>query len=491
VEPLRALDDGVLAALRERLSAASYDDGLLSEAERVAPRQLDAVRLPLVHAWLARRGGPGSTAAALFGYAATLSEGQVRSALGDELCRALLAAQVLGRTGEGISSRYRLVPLSGLLLLSDPPEAGPEAAVGPGPTTLTLARLLPESPGSVLDLGCGAGTLALLAAARGAPRVLGVDLSPRAVALARENARLNRLTAEFREGDLLAPVAGERFDLLVGQPPYVVLPDGVEPVTWLHGGPLGEELALRFAGAALEALGPGGLALLHFDSPVLPGRPLLDRVRRALSGADADLALLTTPGPSPDLQAAAYGALDDPGLGERYRATVRRYRAHLAEAGIESFSRVLALLRRAAVPGGGFAGILPVPSLDRLGPEDIKGYLAGLALAGAPEAALLAARVEVAHGARLVEETVLGGARTASQASLHFDRGVAADQAVSEATLALLEALQGAPDVAGALSRYAEALGAAPAEVRGAALAALRDGLARGVFAVAGLTPRL
>jgi release factor glutamine methyltransferase len=84
---------------------------------------------------------------------------------------------------------------------------------------MLLADLVPEQAGDVLDVGCGAGTLALVAASRGARRAVGVDLSERAIELARFNARLNGVAAEFRAGDLLAPVRGEAFDLVVSQPP--------------------------------------------------------------------------------------------------------------------------------------------------------------------------------------------------------------------------------------------------------------------------------
>lgn len=73
----------------------------------------------------------------------------------------------------------------------------------------------------ILDLGCGYGALGIVAAAR-APqaRVVLVDVNPRAVALAEENIALNRVrNAEARCGDGCAPVAGERFDLILFNPP--------------------------------------------------------------------------------------------------------------------------------------------------------------------------------------------------------------------------------------------------------------------------------
>ena len=482
LEPLVALPDEALSELSARAAAAGYRHELLVETERVAPRQLDAVRLPLVQAWLGRRGGPGSTLAGLFSYGTEVERGEVVTALGDQLVAALLGAHVLRAGPYGaLSSRYRLTPLHGLLILSDPPEAGGEAVIGPGPTTMQLVDLIGPSPGDVLDVGCGAGTMALVAAARGARWAVGVDLSERAVAVARWNARLNGSRAEFRGGDLLAPVAGERFDLVLSQPPYVVLPPGLVATTYLHGGPLGEELALRFAAAFPAALLPGGLAILHFDAPALPGPPVVERLRAALGRAVADLVVLTAQGPSADLESAAYGALEDPSLGPGYRSAVARYRDHLAAAGVTAFTRVLALVRRPAAGPRGLTAQLPA-ALDRATPAALAHLLDGLDLAGAPEAELLSASVGPAPGARLVQEQPLTpGAEPSIR--LRFAEGLASDLELTPASLALLEALAASPNVSAAIDAYARACGAGPQEVQAPALAAVRDGLARGAYA--------
>ncbi len=74
---------------------------------------------------------------------------------------------------------------------------------------------------SILDMGTGSGVGAVFAARR-ADRVVAVDINPHAVRCARINALLNGVegTVEVREGNLFAPVAGERFDLILFNPPY-------------------------------------------------------------------------------------------------------------------------------------------------------------------------------------------------------------------------------------------------------------------------------
>ncbi len=73
----------------------------------------------------------------------------------------------------------------------------------------------------VLDLGTGTGALALAAVRCGAASVTAVDLSLRSVAAAWLNSRLNRVPCTVHRGDLFEPVAGQHFDLILANPPYV------------------------------------------------------------------------------------------------------------------------------------------------------------------------------------------------------------------------------------------------------------------------------
>lgn len=153
-----------------------------------------------------------------------------------------------------------------VLVVSDYLGARPDAVMGPGETTAVLYRAARprERVRRVLDLGCGAGTLALLLS-RDAGHVVATDINPRAVAFCRYNARLNGISnIEVRTGDLYAPVAGDRFDLIVSQPPYY--PGSSE--IYLHGGPRGHEIAERVLLGAPAHLTPGGRAVIHASWPL-------------------------------------------------------------------------------------------------------------------------------------------------------------------------------------------------------------------------------
>ena len=99
--------------------------------------------------------------------------------------------------------------------------------LGVGGATLTLLEMtVRDRVDSALDLGCGCGIQALYLATH-ASRVVATDVSARACALTQFNAALNETTIDVREGSLFEPVAGETFDLIVSNPPFVITPDSV------------------------------------------------------------------------------------------------------------------------------------------------------------------------------------------------------------------------------------------------------------------------
>ena len=150
-----------------------------------------------------------------------------------------------------------------------------DSVLVPRPDTETLVEVARSlradrnAPCRVLDLCTGSGAIALaLAKELPAAQVIGADVSERALAIARRNAERNALAdrVTFRQGDLWAAVPGERFDLIVSNPPYIasgVIPTlGAEvqrePVLALDGGADGLVFYDRILAAVREHLQPGG-----------------------------------------------------------------------------------------------------------------------------------------------------------------------------------------------------------------------------------------
>lgn len=138
---------------------------------------------------------------------------------------------------------------------------------------LALDRLPLDRPVAVADLGTGSGAIALaIAWERPEARVVATDASDAALAVARRNAaRLGLQRVEWRRGDWFAPLAGERFDLIASNPPYIAAADPHlsegdlrhEPTSALVAGADGLDALRRLAAGAPDHLAPGGWVLFE------------------------------------------------------------------------------------------------------------------------------------------------------------------------------------------------------------------------------------
>lgn len=125
-----------------------------------------------------------------------------------------------------------------------------------------------EAEGLVLDMGTGDGIQAITAARKPeVTRVVAVDINPRALEEARENAASAGVSekVEFRLGDLFQAVGDERFDYILFNPPYLPThpeePRDEATRAW-DGGPTGAEAVKRFLREARDHLRLGGKILL-------------------------------------------------------------------------------------------------------------------------------------------------------------------------------------------------------------------------------------
>ncbi len=136
----------------------------------------------------------------------------------------------------------------------------------------------------VLDICTGGGALALAAGRAGASAVTAVDLSRRSVITARINSRLHRTPVTVHQGDLFAPVHGERFDLVLSNPPYVpaageVLPRHRSARSW-DAGRDGRAILDRICAGVPDVLSEQGVLLLT-HSVLSDEEATLERLQRA------------------------------------------------------------------------------------------------------------------------------------------------------------------------------------------------------------------
>jgi release factor glutamine methyltransferase len=221
----------------------------------------------------------------------------------------ILDCDATDRYESHITRRARGEPVAYILgekeFWSLPLAVGPDTLIPRPETELLVERALLRVPADlpirILDLGTGSGAIALaLAHERPRARVVGVDVSRPAVAIAAGNAgRLGLANVEFRAGSWFEPVAGERYDLIVSNPPYIADGDprveaGVrryEPHAALYSGTSGLEALQGLAATAPAHLVPGGwLVVEHGDTQGEAVRRLFEQAGLTGVRTTADLA---------------------------------------------------------------------------------------------------------------------------------------------------------------------------------------------------------
>ena len=384
-----------LLALRTRLGAAAYAP--------VALRQWLGAGVPddvgpLNHApALARVGAapvPLGTAIRLFFLEADVPLTTARRLLSPSLCATLVAHGLLRGRADSVAARMRIDPVGDQLVLSDRRFRGPDRRalrlpVGdpvypPSSDSFILRDAVVAARGSmppdiaVLDLCTGSGVQALQAAGHAA-RLISVDVSRRAAAVTRCNAALNGVTQiEARVGDLYAPVRGERFDLIIANPPFVTSPYDDGPA-YHAGGPRGDRVLRRVLSRLGAHLRPGGRAVAISHVGLRAGESVESVARpwfRDFPGRAQVLVLET--GTAVDLAAAQAMFALDRGLAA-YAAEVRHWIAYLRRHRIDRVAVIVVVAapgdRRGIDVVDAAPRVLPIP-LSPLLPQRITDWLA-------------------------------------------------------------------------------------------------------------------
>jgi hypothetical protein len=273
--------------LRDDMRAAGYTvDGVL---ELLGPAAYAALgRGETVPALRGTEGGsPLATLTRLFVLQAPVGPDQARRAL--PALDVLVAGDLVGLDPSGaVVARLDIRPYAAddldFLVASDlgtgiggvRGPVRPDHVLGIGGASTTLAQLTVR-PGvdRALDLGTGCGVQALHLSQHAAS-VVGTDTNPRALALAGLTAALNDLDIDLRAGSLFDPVAGERFDIVVSNPPFVVSPS--PRFAYRDGGLDGDELCRALVSAAPRHLTDGGWCQLLANWLHVRGRDWRERV---------------------------------------------------------------------------------------------------------------------------------------------------------------------------------------------------------------------
>lgn len=358
---------------------------------------------------------------------------------------------------------------------------GADHVLGISSASTSLAQLTVREPVErALDLGTGCGVQALHLATH-VREVVATDVNERALWITRLNAELNGSEGlDVRDGSLFEPVAGEQFDLVVTNPPFVISPATGERLVYRDSGLPGDEVVRRVVSEAPRHLRPGGWCQVLANWVIEKDRPWDDRLRSWVEGSGCDVWVVQREVADPAQYVELW--LKDAGL-------------HGTEEYVERYDAWLGWFEEQGVEGVGF-GWLNLHRTDRdepvmrfeewpyeveqpLGPE-VADWGRRVALERSlDDEALLAARLV----ARVdVRQETFGepGAEDPEDIVLRQQRGLRRARKADTVEAGLVGACDGDLAVGQILDALATLLGSEPAVVRREYLPVVRDLLVEG-----------
>jgi hypothetical protein len=430
-KPPSAQDGDTLDTLRRVLQSAGFTVEAVEErlgAGELSLRRIDTA----VHLRRLDEDDGFATITKLFLLGATVGAEALASALAPLTAERLAATGLIDLVGDSARPLARLAPHGDYYVASDADAAANtpfDYVPGIQAPSVTLAKLtVRRRVESALDLGTGCGIQALLAA-KHARRVVATDINPRALAFAAFNARLNGIdTIDFRLGDAFEAVEGERFDVIVSNPPYVISPDA--SYAYRDSDSPADEICERIVRAAAGFLTNGGFAHVLVSWVDRPGGESAARLEEWLdAGCDAWL-----------LHYRETNAI-------AYEQALDRWTSHLRGLGIDAIGYGAVVLRRR---GSGRTWIrrdsLPLDRLEPAGDHTLRVFAGQDLLERASDSELLDARLVLTPQHTLEQQLeVKDGGFTVRAQILELTDGFRSRIGVDRHTASLLPHLDGRP----------------------------------------------
>lgn len=372
---------------------------------------------------------------------------------------------------------------------------GPLAAdhvLGVGGASLTLAQATPRHPvGRALDIGTGCGVQSLHLA-RHAGAVVATDTSTRALRFAATTAALSGQEWDLRRGSLTEPVAGERFDLVVANPPFVVSAGEVGH-EYRDGGYAGDGLCEALVRGLPAVLAPGGTAQTLANWAIRSDTGWAERVEGWLDGSGCDAWVwqreVADPGEYVTMWLRDAGEV--PGT-PRWRERYDRWVDWFAQAGVLAVGMgMITMWRTGASTPAVVCEDVPQAVEQPVGAHISdwirrRRWLDGLAVDGPSvdgtgDDALLSARLRAADGLVRVRHDLIDADGWATRtATLRQSHGLRWELEVDEAVAALVAACDGSTPLRVPVAVIAASLGRPTGEVVEALAPVVRDLVGRG-----------
>jgi methylase of polypeptide subunit release factors len=327
----------------------------------------------------------------------------------------------------------RLTPYAGVLVAHDLDEAQADWVTGVNAASRTLATLTVRRPVErALEIGTGSGVEALLAA-RHAESVVATDINPRALEFAALSARLNGLELDLRLGSFFEPVEGERFDLVVANPPFVISPD--TDFVFRDSDLPGDGVCREVVRGAAAHLRPGGFATVLCNWVCRTPEERWEPLAAWVEGLDCDALLLSHGAVDPFRYASRW---NEPlrSDAQRYAAAVARWLDYYEREGIAAIGIGAVVLRGREGPGWVRGLVAPQPALGAAGDHILRLFEATDALAD--DVDLLDRRFELIEGHRLDQTLVYDEGYDAADVTLSLSAGVGLAGRIEPEALPLL-----------------------------------------------------
>jgi hypothetical protein len=396
-------------------------------------------------------GAPIEALIRLFVLNVSVARGPVDAATGELGASGLARLGVVALDGAEVRPLVRIIPHEDVLIASDTRlsplgDAPADHVVGVNRPSVTLACLTVRRPvRSALDLGTGGGIQAILTA-RHATQVVATDITERALTFGAFNAALNGVSnIEFRRGSWFAPVEGERFDLVLSNPPYVISPES--QYIYRDSGMRGDSASEQVVRTTPKFLAEGGYAAIMM-SWVVADPAAADQTaspRRWLEDNGCDAWLLHYRTDDPLTTAANWNEhlAQDPKLyGEAVDRWVAYYRS-IGAGGI-AFGSVV-LRRRSGGPNWLREDVMPAGRVTSASDHILRVFATQDRLrALADEDAFLDLKLALAPKHRIVQEgRAAGGVLVIEDSGLSLGEGLGFVAQVDRYTASIVPRLDG------------------------------------------------
>jgi SAM-dependent methyltransferase len=414
IDGIAALPVDTWRAFGRCLRDAGLDGTFVRRCWGAPSKSYDTLQRAIRIARTRRVDAPAAYACRLLMLRDPVTTAEAATVFGPALVDRLVAAGLFVRPeADRIVSAFDCKLFMDLVVLCDDLTHEGSAVFGAGPGSVAFGSMLDNGRAieDALDVGCGAGAVALWIA-RYARRVVGVDINPRALALLAVNAAINGVgNVEGRHGDLFEPVAGEQFDLIVSQPPFVPCPPGTRDATYRFGGSNGSEPARHVVSAVPKHLRPGGRAMIVFELAATADPA--DRPAEPAFAVDGTMQALVIVGA--EVNAEAYSiryasAHMRRGIDEFDRRSAAMA-MHLHDLGIRGMSPAVCVIEHRPQSPGWTATLHAGNTLwNELSAATIDRLLAGHQLAHESTERLLRARVRIPDNALVIRRASADGA---------------------------------------------------------------------------------